>query len=79
MAGKVCPSCKRTYNSFAVYCTRCGVKLEKEKNHCSEMKTQLCKDMVFDDEDIYCCYCGALTTFAVEKKNSGDIIPNAEY
>ncbi len=39
------------------------------------MKTQLCRDMELEDEDIFCRYCGALTTYAVERKADGESVP----
>lgn len=75
MARMICPSCGRTYKGLERFCTMRGVELEKDKNRCSEQRTQLCKDGVFEPDDVFCCYCGALTTFAVERKESGEIIP----
>ncbi len=73
MANKICPTCGKRYKGLAAYCTKCGVELEKDKNRCSELRTQLCRDAVFENDDIYCCYCGALTTFAAEQKAKGAI------
>lgn len=78
MAKMICPSCGRTYKGLERYCTKCGVLLEKEKNRCSENKTRLCKERVFEDDDLYCCYCGALTTFAVERAKQGAVIYKAK-
>ncbi len=78
MARMICPSCGRRYRGLERYCTKCGVELEHDKNRCSEMKTQLCKDRIFENDDIFCCYCGALTTFAAEQKEKGAIIPKPE-
>lgn len=75
MAHMICPACGRTYKGLERFCSQCGVELEKDKNRCSEQRTQLCRGKALDDDDIFCCYCGALTTFAVEKKERGDIIP----
>ncbi len=63
---KICPTCKRIYPVLSNYCTKCGIELVKEPNRCSEMKTAMCKDRVYQDDDIYCEYCGAPTTYAKE-------------
>ena len=57
---KVCPKCGRVYYELDNYCTKCGFALEKEPNKCSEQRTTLCAHRVFEDDDIYCSYCGAL-------------------
>jgi len=75
MAKMICSNCGRFYKGLARYCGKCGVELEKDKNRCSEMRTQLCRDSVLEDDDIFCRYCGALTTFAVEQEEKGTIIP----
>lgn len=54
------------------------MELEKDKNRCSEQGTQLCKDRVFDPDDTFCAYCGALTTFALERKEKGEIVPEPQ-
>lgn len=64
---KVCPTCRKRYVGLEVFCTKCGVRLEDEPNRCSEEKTALCKRRIFEPDDIYCCYCGSLTTYAKEK------------
>jgi len=64
---KVCPKCGRVYCELDNYCTKCGIALEKEPNKCSEQRTTLCAHRVFEDDDIYCSYCGALTTYAKER------------
>lgn len=64
---KICPTCKREYTELERYCTKCGIELVKEPNRCSAMKTALCKDKVFADDDLYCAYCGSPTTYAKEK------------
>lgn len=61
---KICPTCKREYTELENYCRKCGIELIKEPNRCSAMKTKLCMDAVFDDDDIYCSYCGSPTTYA---------------
>lgn len=73
MAGKICTGCGRRYRGLARYCTKCGVELEKDRNRCSEMRTQLCKSAVFEDDDTFCCYCGSLTESAAERKAGGGI------
>ncbi len=75
MARSICPTCGRAYKGLERYCTKCGVELEKDKNRCSAMGTQLCRNRVFEDDDTFCCYCGALTTFAEARKEKGEIIP----
>ena len=75
MARSICSTCGRAYKGLERYCTKCGVELEKDKNRCSAMGTQLCKDRIFEEDDIFCCYCGALTTFAEARKEKGEIIP----
>ena len=68
MAKKRCPTCGRIYEGLEKYCTKCGIELMKVGNQCSAMKTELCKHRVFEDDDVFCCYCGALTTYALEKQ-----------
>ena len=63
---KICPTCKREYTELENYCRKCGIELIKEPNRCSEMKTALCKDAAFADDDLYCSYCGSPTTYAKE-------------
>lgn len=50
------------------YCTMCGLELEKVPNECSEKKTQLCHHRIYKDEERFCEYCGAPTTYAIEKQ-----------
>lgn len=69
MSNKRCPTCGKRYSGLESYCTKCGIPLVKDENRCSEMKTELCRHRVYDDDDIYCCYCGSLTTYAAEKQN----------
>lgn len=64
---KVCPTCEREYTELANYCSKCGVMLEKPLNECSEKRTTLCSERTYADDDIYCAYCGALTTYAKER------------
>ena len=68
MLNMVCPTCGRKFSGLAQFCTRCGIELVREKNKCSRMGGKLCRNAEFDDEDIYCCYCGALTTYAKERE-----------
>ncbi len=63
---KRCPECGREYTELENYCTRCGTELEKIPNKCSEMKTDMCVHRIYDKDDVYCSYCGALTTYAKE-------------
>ena len=67
MINKKCPKCGRKYTEFENYCTKCGIELEKEENRCSENKTTRCSRRVYNDDDIYCAYCGSLTTYALDK------------
>lgn len=62
---KKCPQCKRSYTGREIYCTRCGVLLEKEVNACSEMKTELCTSAKLNEKDRYCPYCCSPTTYAL--------------
>ena len=43
------------------------LQLIREVNRCSENRTELCRHRTFEEGDVYCCYCGALTTYAAEK------------
>ena len=70
MLNKICPTCGKRYTEMENYCTKCGIPLEKDKNRCSEGKTRMCQCATFADDDIYCSYCGALTTFAVERNKN---------
>lgn len=65
---KVCPKCKKEYTELENYCTQCGFELEKTPNRCSENKTARCAKRVYEDDDIYCAYCGSLTTYALERQ-----------
>lgn len=67
---KICPNCSKEFGGLAKYCTKCGVELTKVPNRCSAMKTALCKDARFADDDVYCAYCGALTTYAVRERQA---------
>ena len=67
MYKKECPRCHRKYYENDNYCTKCGVKLEKLPNMCSEMKTTSCEHRIYADDDLYCAYCGSLTTYAKNK------------
>ena len=60
---KICPTCKREFTEIDNFCTNCGIELIKEPNRCSEMKTALCRNKVFKDEDKYCSICGSKTTY----------------
>ena len=75
MANMTCPTCGRRYKGLARFCGTCGIELVRDKNRCSEQRTNLCKNAEFPEDDVFCCYCGALTTFAVERKRDGDILP----
>lgn len=64
MINKKCPKCREKYSELENYCTKCGTELEKEENKCSANKTKWCSHRIFKDDDIYCSYCGSLTTYA---------------
>lgn len=64
---KRCPKCGKQYKGLENYCTKCGVQLEKDYNRCSGNKSALCSHAKFNDDDMYCAYCGSLTTYAKEK------------
>ena len=68
MLSKICPKCNRRYTELENYCTKCGIELKKDENRCSEGKSRMCRAIVFADDDIYCSYCGALTTYAKMKQ-----------
>lgn len=61
---KVCPTCRREYTELENYCRKCGIELEREPNRCSAGKTAMCKKVLFDNDDIFCSYCGSPTTYA---------------
>jgi len=65
---KICPKCKKQYYELANYCRKCGIALEKDRNRCSENKTTLCGNRNYEDDDVYCEYCGSLTTYALERQ-----------
>lgn len=67
MMNMYCPKCNRHYSELEHYCTKCGRKLEKAPNVCSEMKTVLCQHRIFADDDCFCSYCGAMTTYARDR------------
>ena len=64
---KKCPKCNRSYTELENYCAKCGIQLEKDQNRCSENKTTLCNNRTFKDDDVYCSYCGSLTTYTAER------------
>lgn len=68
MMNKRCPKCNKQYTELENYCSKCGIELVKEKNMCSENKTKYCSHRVYGDDDLYCAYCGSLTTYAVERQ-----------
>jgi predicted amidophosphoribosyltransferase len=63
---KECPNCHKLYTQLENYCSKCGISLVKNKNRCSEFKTTLCESRVYADDDVFCVYCGSLTTYAKE-------------
>ena len=64
---KMCPECRRQYPERYNYCSKCAVKLVKNKNHCSDPKSTACEHIVYEDDDIVCAYCGAVTTYEKER------------
>jgi len=67
---KKCPMCDKRCMDLENYCTKCGVELVKDENRCSEEKTSMCFRREYKDDDIYCAYCGALTTYALDQKQA---------
>lgn len=41
---------------------------EKTPNECSKKKTQLCAHRIYRDDERFCEYCGAPTTYAIQKQ-----------
>ncbi len=72
MINKKCPKCRLKYSELENYCTKCGIELEKEENRCSANKTRYCRTRIFKDDDIYCSYCGSLTTYALERQQMNE-------
>ena len=70
MINKKCPKCNRKYSELENYCTKCGIELEREANKCSENRTTMCARREYADDDMYCSYCGSLTTYAQERRNN---------
>ena len=66
MHKKKCSKCGRQYYELSNYCNKCGIALDKDDNRCSENKTTQCSHKIFEDDDLYCDYCGSLTTYALE-------------
>jgi hypothetical protein len=65
---KRCPKCSGVYAELDNYCTKCGIALEKSRNVCSGNKTAMCAKRVYADDDVYCAFCGSLTTYAAERE-----------
>ncbi len=65
---KACPKCGKEYTELENYCTKCGLELVKAPNRCSANKTINCEKRIYADDDIYCAYCGNLTTYALERQ-----------
>ena len=70
---KKCPKCRVVYTEFENYCTKCGICLEKVDNKCSENKAARCERRIYKDDDIYCTYCGSMTTYALEREASRNV------
>jgi len=75
MSNKFCPKCNTRYSETANYCRACGLELVKDKNACSENKGAQCHALEFNDDDIFCECCGALTTFAKARKAQEKAVP----
>ena len=69
---KKCGSCGKKYNELENYCTKCGLVLDKDDNLCSGNKTPLCIDKVYEQDDVFCSYCGSLTTYAMQRRGRGE-------
>ena len=66
---KSCPKCKTLYTELDQYCAKCGEKLEMEPNRCSANRTALCATKICGENDLFCTYCGAPTTYALAKRD----------
>ncbi len=66
---KTCPKCKKEYDAMANYCGRCGIELTRELNRCSKQRHALCRDKDLPDDQRFCIYCGALTTYELAKRD----------
>jgi hypothetical protein len=66
---KRCPECGTPYKDIYKYCTKCGAELETDLkfNRCSQRDTPECCQTAFNDDDMYCCFCGSPTTYALAK------------
>ena len=73
MADKNCPTCGKRYKGLARYCGKCGVELVKDKTRCTAIRTALCRDAELEDDDLFCRYCGALTTFGKEQAEADHV------
>jgi uncharacterized OB-fold protein len=65
---KICPKCGRRYYEKHNYCSKCAEKLIKDNNRCSDPKSTYCEHAVFEDDDVVCSYCGAMTVYEAERK-----------
>lgn len=59
----LCPICGATNNSDALFCEKCGTKIEKP-NYCRKCGERIERDMVF------CPSCGSSLTDGKDEKNS---------
>ena len=64
------PQMRIQYYELSQYCKKCGLELVKDANRCSENKSSSCAKTSFCDDDVYCDKCGALTTYAAERKQA---------
>lgn len=69
MKNKKCPKCSKQYYELSNFCKTCGHELIKEENRCSKNGHSMCAHGVFEESDVYCEFCGALTTYAAERQN----------
>ena len=68
---KKCPKCNLKFGGIERYCTQCGAELEKNSNWCSEGKDVNCSRFPRRDEDVFCPFCGSLTTYELERQKNG--------
>jgi len=68
MAKMRCPNCFRKYDKPYRFCPKCGTKLVKDFNRCSNPHCVECEQAVFADDDIVCGYCGSETTYEKERR-----------
>jgi hypothetical protein len=67
---KECPKCSKRGTVLENYCTKCGIQLEPGKNRRSKNRTASCERRVYAADDLFCAYCGALTTYAAGRQQT---------